>query len=102
MHQIEIKKHLITTTIQINTVYHFIVTLNYTTGKMTVYKDGSRLNQVNTTTTGVITTDIHSIEIGRYSTGQYWNGYIDDIRMYSRALSDSEALELYQNTCQTS
>jgi len=95
-------KASITTTLQINTMYHFIVTLNYTTGKMTVYKDGSILNQVNTTTTGVITTDIRSIEVGRYSTGQYWNGYIDDIRMYSRALSDSEALELYQNTCQTS
>jgi hypothetical protein len=43
-----------------------------------------------------------SSSIGAYNNNnvysQYWNGVIDDIRFYNRALADSEIIELYHET----
>ncbi len=44
-----------------------------------------------------ITTN-NALDIGRRATSQYFNGFIDDVRIYSRALSASEIQTLYAQT----
>ena len=51
---------------------------------------GSHIRNFNTAQTGVF-------RIGGYLDGNgYWTGDIDDVRIYDRALSKTEVVQLYQ------
>jgi len=89
-----------------NQVWHQLVfVLNGTNNQSTlrVYQDGQIISSTNRSSGFQITYDrdmsalIGAIE-GRpfYSTpSQFWKGWLDDLRVYKRALSDSEVAALY-------
>ena len=48
--------------------------------------------------TGSISTDSYNLNVGRYAGGSwYFNGYIDDIRVYNRTLSSDEVKRAYDS-----
>jgi hypothetical protein len=63
---------------------------------MRIYKDGIDVGSAGKTGT-VDTSDITKVDIGRSPDGpsKYWNGLIDDVRIYNRALSADEIKRLY-------
>ncbi|HAJ80127.1 MAG TPA: hypothetical protein DCO75_10180 [Fibrobacteres bacterium] len=85
-----------TTAVLINNWYHFVGTYDGTTQKS--YVNGNLINSQNAT---LSYSDLDRVLIGaskQTSTGaltQFWSGKIDDIRIYSRALSSTEILALY-------
>ena len=59
-----------------------------------LYVNGVLLS--NRVTTGTIVVDNGPLEIGRYANAaSYYNGAIDDVRIYNRALSTNEVQQLY-------
>jgi len=62
-----------------------------------IYKDGVLVSSASTGASP-IKTNAHPVRIGGLVLpGYYFNGSIDDVRIYNRALSASEILELYIN-----
>jgi len=61
---------------------------------LTFFVDGV---QVATSTTGTNSLNNNGMEIGRanWTSNEHWDGPLDDIRLYNRALSASEAMQLY-------
>lgn len=82
---------------------HVTVTLDGTTGTMVLYVDGI---QVARTTTTIKPSELYDASkdytgyIGRslYSADPYFGGEVDDFRIYDRALSAAEVMELSGNT----
>jgi hypothetical protein len=75
----------------------FLVT-TYSSGSLKTYKNGILIDTA--TITGSVSVDISSIlEIGGYATpGSYTpNGIIDEFRIYDRALSATEVLQMYND-----
>ena len=68
-----------------------------------IYVDGLMV-AVSEELNNVLTNDNQHLNIGResWNSSRYFNGKIDDIRIYTRALSDSEISELYFNANFTS
>jgi hypothetical protein len=64
---------------------------------MSTYINGRLSYQITNALTGTIRSNTIPAEIGRY-TGGYFNGLIDDVRLYNRALSDAEIKALYDAT----
>ncbi len=79
------------TTPEINKWYFIVGVFDQSTRKL--YFNGSLDNQVSNSYTIVSTTQ--NLEIGRYDETNYFNGVIDDIRIYNRALSAVEIGALY-------
>jgi hypothetical protein len=70
---------------------HYVVTYNGATLKM--YVNGVLIQSAALTT---FTGDTSTHTIGSWVTNSNrWRGYFDDVRMYTRALSDAEVLEIY-------
>jgi len=70
------------------------VALTYNGSKLRYYINGSQNNEIDgsgTPETGML---LAIGEFGEYGTN-YWNGYIDDARVYNRALSAGEVQKLY-------
>lgn len=64
---------------------------------LTIYKDGDDDGSVATSVgSGDIQDLADSLIIGRDETGDYFNGEIDEVRIYNRALSATEVAALYQ------
>lgn len=82
-------------TIQLNQWYHIAIAAN--NNIVTFYING--ILQSSTTFSGTFSNDnTMPLEIGRDYAGNsvdYFNGKIDDLRLYNRALSASEVLQLY-------
>ncbi|MFE2062470.1 family 43 glycosylhydrolase [Streptomyces sp. NPDC059467] len=82
---------------------HVTVTLDGSTGTMVLYVDGI---QVARTTTTIKPSELYDASkdytgyIGRslYSADPYFGGEVDDFRIYDRALSAAEVMELSGNT----
>ncbi|MFJ3306340.1 family 43 glycosylhydrolase [Streptomyces sp. NPDC086549] len=82
---------------------HVTVTLDGSTGTMVLYVDGI---QVARTTTTIKPSQLYDADkdytgyIGRslYSADPYFGGEVDDFRIYDRALSAAEVMELSGNT----
>lgn len=72
--------------------HHVVATQSGTTA--TIYIDGS---QCFTGTKNAIGNASGEIDIGRYTGGYYFNGSIDDVRIYNRAISANEVNALYQS-----
>jgi hypothetical protein len=71
--------------------YHVVATYDGTT--FNIYVNGSSVgSKIQARTIDVNNTGMH---IGSYGTGYYWNGNLDEIGVWSRALSSSEAGLLY-------
>lgn len=93
--------NLKSTTIVNDGKWHFIaITRNLTTQKFSIYVDGNLENSMNDEGKN-LDSDSALLEIGDWANESYdsgtFNGVIDDIRIYNRALSESEIQELYQD-----
>lgn len=84
-----------TNTISLNTWTHVVVTYDGSSKKL--YLNG----QLDATHagTGAISPNTEALVIGQRSNTYFYYGIIDQVRLYSRALSDSEILQNYQATC---
>ncbi len=73
--------------------YHFVGVFDASSGKSRCYTNGQLKGTVNGAALGSNTAVVY---IGRYTSGYQTPGTIDDIRIYNRALSDSEVKAMYE------
>ena len=73
----------------------FHVVGTYKNGSQKLYING--IENGNSTHTGTVKTNTYPVAIGKnsQSTGRNWNGSIDEVRIYNRALSADEVTQLY-------
>ena len=80
---------------ELNRWYHFVGTFNGTHIK--IYKDGVEVG--NTLQTGSLAATDTTAKIGTFTGTSYnFNGTIDEVRIYNRALAPSEIAALYNGT----
>jgi len=74
---------------------YYNVTMTYDGITAAIYKNGNKIDSVRCT--GLIPTSTADIFIGEYAFGgnYYFDGIIDDVRIYNRALNESEIDSLY-------
>jgi hypothetical protein len=73
--------------------HHYVAVFNPATDKMELFVDG--VLSASLTTTVTMNPDTGGVFIGKDDyPGRYFNGKIDDVRIYSRALTATEVLEL--------
>lgn len=77
--------------------HHFVGTYDFTIEETKLYHNGE-LVSTGTDPDGRITGDFSSFEIGRREgrSGQTFNGFVDDVRIYDIAFSASEVSNLYK------
>ncbi len=78
----------------VGTWYFVAVTFDYATGEMILYKDGT---DVSTATVSAPLRDVAdaSVQIGSMNTIFNWDGFIDEPRLYDRALSPEQISAMY-------
>ncbi|NUQ57735.1 MAG: LamG domain-containing protein, partial [Candidatus Paceibacter sp.] len=77
--------------------HHVVGTYDSSTGKQSLYVDGKKISSSDHQIGNVIvpmTSFSQSAIGGRAGGGGYFNGLIDEVRIYNRAISDAEAAEL--------
>jgi len=75
-------------------VWHHLV-ISSKSGQTVSYLDGAQLGSIDTTSFGYVAST-STLQIGRgYSSGRYFNGILDDIRIYDRALTATDVSALY-------
>lgn len=81
-------------TIVANTLYHIVLTYDKA-GKLKLYINGAGIS--SSSGTGALASNLAALQIGRASDfpGRYFNGTIDEVRIYNRALSYYEVTKLY-------
>ena len=85
-----------TTSVVTNTWYHVVITVNGATAKL--YIDGT-LETTDTIFTTSIPTNAKALFFGARDDGttQFWNGQIDEVGIWSRALTSDEVTALYNS-----
>ncbi len=91
-----------TTVMSINTWYHLVITYDgsETISGITIYINGIAESSYNDSTSGVytgMTNTTSDVQIGRYDTGQYFDGLIDEVRVHRRELSANEVAARYRS-----
>src|SRR5262249_19415969 len=81
----------------VNTWTHLAVT--YTGSTLTFYRDGVAV--ATSTVSGTLSPTTGTLQIGGSQFGEYFNGLIDEVRIYNRALNDTEIQTLYQQDSAT-
>ena len=77
--------------------YHVAMTADFTTSTVRFYVDGSEVGTGLTTAMTQIRDRYHPLKIGTWNANQadgFFNGYIDDLRIYHRVLGGSDVAEL--------
>jgi len=83
------------TALTLGTWHH--VAVAYNGSSINFYLDGQ--SQGSTPATGSIASSSNDLDIGKtYALNYYFDGTIDDVRVYNRALSASDVLTLYNST----
>src|SRR5262249_36769691 len=80
--------------VPLNTWSH--LTSTYDGSTLRFYVNGSLSQSV--TASGTIESGTGTFQIGASQWGEYFNGLIDEVRIYNRALSDTEIQAIYQQT----
>ena len=70
------------------------LTLTYNGSVLTLYQNGVAVATTNVS--GTLSSGTETLQIGGSKYGEYFKGLIDEVRIYSRALSNSEIQTLYQ------
>jgi hypothetical protein len=89
--------------LQNNTWYH--VAARYNSTDVELYVNGERVQQTGSASTATRDTSDQDMLLGASSVisgGNYYNGKLDEAKIYSKALSDAEIRELYLNSSGTS
>jgi hypothetical protein len=81
--------------LQTNKWYHVAVT--YNGSNIIAYINGTQANNI-AQSTGPILTDDDPLLIGNLPGFGYFDGVIDEVRIYDRVLTEGEILQLYNNT----
>src|SRR5262249_16916114 len=76
----------------INTWTHLAVT--YNGSALTFYQDGVAVT--TSTVSGSLSPTTGTLQIGGSQFGEYFQGLIDEVRIYNRALNDTEIQAIYQ------
>jgi len=71
---------------------HFVVTRNLAANKLSIYLNGSLKQSWNMTT---VTASTNPLLIGKRTDGSFFNGLIDEVRIYSQTLSAIEIQKHY-------
>ena len=79
----------------LDTWYHVAVTFDYDSGEMVLYKDGVEVDRATVPPADRDVTD-PALLVGSFAYSSQWHGYIDDARVYDRALSGDQINALYQ------
>ena len=74
--------------------HHIVSTVDLSTNTLTGYVDGVSVGNV-TVSTNAWTGTTQNLQIGRQETGSYFNGSIDQVRIFDRALDAGEVAQLY-------
>ncbi len=77
----------------------YTATMN-STGTMTIYKNGGVVATANGSLPLVVTRTSNFIGRSNWPSDSYYQGSMDDMRVYNRALSASEILQLFNNGAQ--
>ena len=93
--QMSTPEHVVNTTNEVNTWYHFVFVYDRFYSK--IYKDGVLLESVLRDTW--YDSQIGEFQIGYSTTGLqgYFNGAVDDLKIFNRALSQTEITNLFTN-----
>jgi len=85
-----------TTVINLNQWYHVAAVADASTGQVSLYVNGAlETLQSQSSWDGTVRNVNMEMNIGRKATGgDYWNGFIDDARVYNRVLSQAEITTL--------
>ncbi|MFH0891145.1 MAG: DUF2341 domain-containing protein [Candidatus Falkowbacteria bacterium] len=74
---------------------HALITYSRSESKVRIYKDGSLFASGNNTNAATLNDE--NLQIGAYANGTYsFDGQMDEIRIYNRALAPDEARKLYE------
>lgn len=84
-------QQIITTSVTLDRWYHFILTWDGDT--LTGYKNGSPISSI--ACSGDLYQPTNNVDFGRVGQTNYFDGKIDDVRIYDRAISGPEAEVLY-------
>jgi len=76
--------------------HHYAITINMIEKTITFYVDGIQFGDIHTYTHEFSNSN-GSLLIGQYSSGYRWQGGIDDVRYYTKALDDIELNKVFQN-----
>ncbi|MGC9058478.1 MAG: LamG-like jellyroll fold domain-containing protein, partial [Candidatus Nanoarchaeia archaeon] len=80
----------------LNTWTHIVVVYDITTNQVRTYANGNLVHTYSIS--GLIATTTYNLRIGgRTSVSQYFNGIIDEVRIYNRVLSPEEINASYNN-----
>jgi len=79
--------------------HHVVGVRDLARDKLFIYVDGELEAEAEDVTDGS-TSNSYDLQIGRFNAGgwSYFNGLMDDVRIYNRALSLEEVTELYETT----
>ena len=86
-----------------NTWQHVIFTFDNTSKSLKLYINGNQFSTTRTLT-GSLSVDDGTLYLGTYTgtaTNYSFQGRLDDVRIYARALTSGEATDLYQSSAQT-
>ncbi|HOB25030.1 MAG TPA: T9SS type A sorting domain-containing protein [Kaistella sp.] len=87
------QNHSSITTIDLGVWYHYVFSYNGTTSR--IYKNGVLLSTLAKTMNTVSNSDIFRLGLSEGGASGYFNGAIDDLKIYNYVLSDSEVSNLY-------
>jgi len=86
-----------------NTWQHVMFTFDNTSKSLKLYINGNQFSTTRTLT-GSLSVDDGTLYLGTYTgtaTNYSFQGRLDDVRIYARALTSGEATDLYQSSAQT-
>lgn len=78
------------------TWYFLAVTYNDATNQVKFYRNAQLLSTVTCNVS--IVSNNEAILLGRCTSPNYFDGYMDEVRLYKRALTDTEILDIYNGT----
>ena len=82
-----------TADLSIDTWYHLAASFDNATDIVSLYVDGVEIDQGSISHNPSI--EVADLMIGGSITGEYWNGQLDEVRIYDRVLEVSEISELF-------
>jgi len=81
--------------LEAGTIYHVVATFDITTGHTQIYIDGMLDSATNSSPSATEIFLRSPFTIGSWNTNRYWDGVLDDLRIYDRILSEKQIENLF-------